>query len=88
MLVAHRARLRLHGCRVSRCAAAFMAGQHRGRSLELHGCTIERSARKLWAEYQDSQIDKKATWFARASMPFAEPSADKLELSLRRKWQW
>ena len=48
----------------------------------------EAAARKLWAEYQDSQIDKKATWFARASMPFAEPSADKLELSLRRKWQW
>ena len=42
--------MRLHGCHVSQCAAAFIAGQGRGRALELSACVIERSTRTLWAD--------------------------------------
>ena len=51
-LLAHRARLQLWGCHISACpAAAFMAGQGRGRLLELTGCTLEGiPERRLWAD--------------------------------------
>ena len=50
ILLAQRSCVRLHGCHVSRCAAAFIAGQGRGRALELSACVIERSTRTLWAD--------------------------------------
>ena len=52
VLLAHRGRIQLWGCGLSGCpAAAFMAGQGRGRLLELVGCTLEGIARRrLWAD--------------------------------------
>lgn len=50
VLVAHRARARLHACRISACESAFMAGTGRGRVLELSACEVGSSARRLWAD--------------------------------------
>ena len=57
----------------------------------------EATARRVWAEYQDSKVDKNGVWYAKASVPLGDSTsaaelADgllrKAEFSLRRSWQW
>ena len=52
LLLCHRARVALRGCRLRRSAAALLAGRGGGgASLELVDCVVERSrARRLWAD--------------------------------------
>ena len=83
LLVAHRARARLHECRLSKCSAAFMAGQNRGRSLELHGCTIERSTRRLWA---DADRPRAFVWGERNSSLIAERRWNGVEPLPQHDW--
>lgn len=63
----------------------------------------EATARALWAEYRDAQIDKGGVWCAKANLPFGAAEARggdasslssagdllrKAEFSVRRTWMW